>query len=86
MVVDYRILNSITVKNRYAIPRIDELFDRLQGAKFFTKIDLTSGYHQIHIKNEDILKIVFQYRYGYYEFLIISFRLTNVPVTFQAVI
>src|SRR5215212_3810604 len=85
MVVDYHILNSITVKNRYTIPRIDELFDKLQGAKFFTKIDLTSGYHQIRIKNEDILKTAFRCRYGYYEFLIMPFRLTNVLATFQAV-
>src|SRR5204863_7144021 len=66
--IDYRALNKVTVKNRYLLPRIEELMDRLAGAKYFSKIDLYSGYHQIRIKKEDVPKTAFRTRYGHYEF------------------
>ncbi|XP_070044268.1 uncharacterized protein [Nicotiana tomentosiformis] len=73
MCIDYRQLNKVTIKNRYPLPQIDDLFDQLQGAKYFSKIDLRSGYHQFKIRDKDIPKMAFRTRYMYYEFLVMSF-------------
>ena len=83
MCVDYRPLNAVIVKSKYPLPRIDTLFDQLAGAKVFSKINLRSGYHQIKIRPHDIPKIAFSTRYGLYEYLVMSFGLTNAPAFFM---
>jgi hypothetical protein len=83
MCVDYRSLNEVTIKNKYPLPRIEDLFDQMRGAKVFSKIDLRLGYHQLNIRTEDIPKTTFTTRYGLYEFLVMSFGLTNAPAYFM---
>ena len=83
MCIDYHQLNKMTIKNRYPLPRIDDLFNQVEGTKFFSNIDLRFGYHQVRIRDEDIPKNFFITRYGHYKFVVMSFGLTNAPTNFM---
>ena len=82
--IDYRQLNKVTVKNRYTLPRIDDLFDQMKGTQVFSKIDLKLRYHQLRIQEADIHRTTFRTRYGHYEFTVVPFGLTNAPSVFMS--
>ena len=83
MCIEYRQLNKVTIKNRYPLNRIEDLFDQLQGLSYFLKIYLRSGNHQLRVTGEDITRMAFRTRFGYYEFLVMSFGLTNALTAFM---
>jgi len=81
--VDYRQLNKMTIKNKYLLPRIDDLMDQLHGSAVFSKIDMRSGYQQILVKEDDVQKTAFRSRYGHYEYVVMPFGVTNAPTVFM---
>ena len=83
MCIDYRQINKVTVKNKYLLPRIEDLFYQLKGTSVFSKLDLQSGYYQLRVKDVDVPKTAFRTRYGHYEFLVMPFGLTNAPTAFM---
>jgi hypothetical protein len=82
--IDYRQLNKVTIKNQYQLPRIDDLFDQMNGSTMFSKIHLISGYHQLQIKEEDIPNTAFKTRFRHYDFIVLPFGLTNAPGVFMS--
>lgn len=82
MCIDYRGLNKLMIKNSYPLPRINDLFNQLQGSRYYSKIDLSLGYHQLRVQEEDIPKTTFRTCYGHYKFLVMPFGLTNAPISF----